>query len=358
MVIIGRSPTGVAAAVEELRGIAVSAASSAAAGAGVQSPHRRRRAVVPAGVYGVAGDVTQPASMAAAAAAVCRDMGGVDVWINAVVRTDRRAGGGGGSSNGGTPPPSYAVAADVLADALATPLVGTANAARTAMRIMLQQPLGGHIFNLDPAPRTAAARLPLAATHTAAVAVPVLSRALGRELRGTAVGVHRITTGPLAASDASGLATVARWAVPALRGVAVAGMEVAVSTTRFLDAGVAGGAAAAVVPPPADVPVAATEAVGGGTDGGLDEAGGNYPTPPGTLAVLARRHPPLLGDTGLPALLLATTALTLRDTHLVYPPASPSLVASAWAAVAAWFASLVDSLAPGAGALNLAVVRL
>ena len=133
--------------------------------------------------HGVACDVSRPADVDALVDATRDVMGGCDLWVN----------------NAGSNGYRYAALVDTSPEAIievvSCNLTGTLLCCRAAMRLMIAQPQGGHMFNMLGAGSDHGATDQYAVYGATKAALPQLAKSLQLEVGDAPVGVHNISPG-------------------------------------------------------------------------------------------------------------------------------------------------------------------
>ena len=136
----------------------------------------------PAHVLGVRCDVSVPAEVQALWDAAVARFGRVDIWINNAGATT-------------TPLPLWEVTDKQVDNVLATNLLGTLWGLQVAVRGMLRQPGGGHIFTVEGLGSNGETQDGVLVYGATKAAVAYARRALLKELKGTEVRLSSIRPG-------------------------------------------------------------------------------------------------------------------------------------------------------------------
>ncbi|KAL6065731.1 Chlorophyll(Ide) b reductase NYC1, chloroplastic [Balamuthia mandrillaris] len=185
-------------------------------------------------VVGYPCDVTVGEQVNGLAAFAKKQLGSIDIWINnAGVSQEEKC-------------ELWKTPEEVLRSVVNTNLLGCLLGCKAAIRLMLKQPNGGDVFNMDGAGANGMTTANFAVYGATKHALPQLMKTLRAETKGTKVGVHTVSPGMVitdlllsgnrnrrALSIFNILAerpeTVARWMVPRIRGVRGSGRYI-----RFL----------------------------------------------------------------------------------------------------------------------------
>jgi len=134
-------------------------------------------------VCGTTADVSRPESVTALADFAVTHMGGVDLWIN------------NAGANGYVFQNLVDSDPAVLSEIVLTNSLGSLLCCRAAIKLMLEQSSGGHVFNLLGAGSDGNATRKYAAYGHTKAGLVQLTKTLAGEVEGTAVGVHAISPG-------------------------------------------------------------------------------------------------------------------------------------------------------------------
>lgn len=173
VVICGRDVGAVESAVEELRALA---ATQQRGGSGGASP----------AVHGVGANVARPVDVAALADFARDQLGSVDLWINNAGTNAYRVG------------PLAAQDHDDIISIVETNVIGVMLCCKEAIRVMKDQPSGGHIMNMDGAGADGGATPRFAAYGATKRGLAQLSKSLQSELRSEGlknIGIHNLSPG-------------------------------------------------------------------------------------------------------------------------------------------------------------------
>ncbi|WCJ42474.1 NAD(P)-binding Rossmann-fold superfamily protein [Euphorbia peplus] len=174
VVVASRSPESVEMTVRELEenireGMATASGSS-------------RTALSRAKVVGIACDVCEPSDVQRLANFAVNKFGSVDIWIN-----------NAGTNKGFRPLLQFSD--EDIKQIVSTNLVGSILCTREAMRVMVNQPKGGHIFNMDGA-GSGGSSTPLTAVYgSTKCGLRQLQASLFKECKRSKVGVHTASPG-------------------------------------------------------------------------------------------------------------------------------------------------------------------
>lgn len=136
-------------------------------------------------VYGMAcnvGDVGQVEDLAAFAR---ESLGGVDLWIN------------NAGSNGYLYANLVDFPAEALAEIVSTNVLGSLLCSRAAIKLMMNQPGGGHVFNMEGAGSDGNPTSKYAAYGFSKAGMIQLAKSLATETKDLPVGVHTLSPGPV-----------------------------------------------------------------------------------------------------------------------------------------------------------------
>lgn len=174
VVVASRSPESVQMTVKELQ---QSLEEGLAAATG-----RSKNNLVHAKVVGIACDVCEPNDVQKLADFALKEFGSVDIWIN-----------NAGTNKGFRPLLQFTD--DDIKQIVSTNLVGSILCTREAMRVMRDQPRGGHVFNMDGA-GSGGSSTPLTAVYgSTKCGLRQLHSSLLKECKGSKVGVHTASPG-------------------------------------------------------------------------------------------------------------------------------------------------------------------
>ncbi|XP_065849816.1 probable chlorophyll(ide) b reductase NYC1, chloroplastic [Euphorbia lathyris] len=174
VVVASRSPESVDMTVRELE----ENLREGMATAGVSS----RTALSRAKVVGIACDVCEPSDVQKLANFAVNEFGSIDIWIN-----------NAGMNKGFRPLLQFTN--EDIQQIVSTNLVGSILCTREAMRVMVNQPKGGHIFNMDGA-GSGGSSTPLTAVYgSTKCGLRQLQASLFKECKRTKVGVHTASPG-------------------------------------------------------------------------------------------------------------------------------------------------------------------
>lgn len=133
-------------------------------------------------VVGIACDVCKPNDVQNLAEFGLKEFGSVDIWIN-----------NAGTNKGFRPLLQFTD--DDIKQIVSTNLVGSILCTREAMRVMRDQPRGGHVFNMDGA-GSGGSSTPLTAVYgSTKCGLRQLHSSLLKECKGSKVGVHTASPG-------------------------------------------------------------------------------------------------------------------------------------------------------------------
>lgn len=228
VVICSRDEARVVKAVEELSSLA---SQSSATTSGYTTDESGGAANGGRRVVGRAGNVARATDMAALADFAVEQLGSVDIWIN------------NAGSNAYSYRPLAEQSEEDIVSVVETNVLGVMLGCKEAIRVMRQQPSGGHIFNMDGAGADGGPTPRFAAYGATKRSLEQLSKSLRAELRmlnAKQVGVHNLSPGmvttdllmagadtPVAKFFINCLAerpeTVAQELVPQIRAVPAAG---------------------------------------------------------------------------------------------------------------------------------------
>lgn len=135
-------------------------------------------------VMGESCDISKPAEITRLVSLACDQLGKVDIWVNC-------AGFSGSFMEFESMP------AETISQIVATNLLGSMLCTRNAIRLMMCQPEGGHIFNTEGAGSDFAATPNYAAYGATKAAITQFSTSLHQEMKDSnpIVGVHTIQPG-------------------------------------------------------------------------------------------------------------------------------------------------------------------
>ncbi|KDP33676.1 hypothetical protein JCGZ_07247 [Jatropha curcas] len=174
VVIASRSPESVRMTVRELedslREVMLTASGSS------------RTNLAHAEVVGIACDVCEPSDVQKLADFAVNEFGSIDIWIN-----------NAGTNKGFRPLLQFTD--EDIKQIVSTNLVGSILCTREAMRVMVNQPKGGHIFNMDGA-GSGGSSTPLTAVYgSTKCGLRQLQSSLLKECKKSKVGVHTASPG-------------------------------------------------------------------------------------------------------------------------------------------------------------------
>ncbi|KAM1155376.1 hypothetical protein ACFX13_026868 [Malus domestica] len=173
VVVASRSPASVEATVRELEENLKE---------GINSAGGLSKNLKHAKVVGIACDVCEPGDVKKLANFAVSELGHIDIWIN-----------NAGANKGFRPLLQFTD--EDIKQIVSTNLVGSILCTREAMRIMMNQPKGGHIFNMDGA-GSGGSSTPLTAVYgSTKCGLRQLQSSLLKECKRSKVGVHTASPG-------------------------------------------------------------------------------------------------------------------------------------------------------------------
>lgn len=141
-----------------------------------------RKNLAHAKVVGIACDVCEPDDVRKLANFAVNELGSIDIWIN-----------NAGTNKGFRPLLEFTD--EDITQIVSTNLVGSVLCTREAMRLMINQPKGGHIFNMDGA-GSGGSSTPLTAVYgSTKCGLRQLQSSLLKECKRSKVGVHTASPG-------------------------------------------------------------------------------------------------------------------------------------------------------------------